>query len=156
VPYSTFYLTRARYAELENELDYLRNVKRHEVANQLHEALADGDEPDENVAYETAKMEQAFLEGRILEISRKLARATIVEEHKPSDTIQIGSTVVIQEDGSEPESYTIVGADEGNPRVGLISYESPLGQALMNHRAGEQVIVDAPDGKLTFRILESN
>jgi transcription elongation factor GreA len=153
---SVVYMTGERYAKLEEELNFLRNVKRHEIAERLHEALADGDEPDENVAYESAKMEQAFLEGRILEISRKLARVSIIERNILTDSIQIGNRVVIQENGGEPETYTIVGADEGNPKEGLISYESPLGQALMNHHAGEEIVVNAPDGMITFRILEFN
>ncbi|MFM8321058.1 MAG: transcription elongation factor GreA [Chloroflexota bacterium] len=147
------YLTRQGFQKLQEELEYLRTVKRQEVANRLHEAM-EGGELIEDAEYEAAKNEQAFVEGRIQELEMLLANARVVEESVKSDVIQIASKVTIQESGYEPEMYIIVGPAEANPREGRISNESPLGRALMNHRAGDSVSVDAPDGSFTVRIVK--
>jgi transcription elongation factor GreA len=151
----TNFLTREGFEKLQDELDYLRTVKRQEVADRLHEAM-EGGELIENAEYEAAKNEQAFVEGRIQELEILLATARVIEEDKrvKADTIQVGSTVTIQEDGYEEETYTIVGAAEANPREGKISNESPIGKAILNHRAGEEVQVETPDGSYTVRIVK--
>jgi transcription elongation factor GreA len=150
------YLTPQGFKKLEKELELLRSVKRHELAQRLHEAIEEGGELDENAAYEVAKTEQAFLEGRINAIIEKLGRAILIEPGALTDEVQIGSTVMIQENDGNPEVFTIVGASEANPKEGLISYESPLGQALLNKHAGEDVIVKAPIGELRFSIIKVN
>ena len=150
------YMTPKGLRKLEEELEYLRSVKRHEIAQCLREATEEGGELGENVAYEIAKAEQAFLEGRIRDIEERLAQALLIEPSALTDVAQIGSTVIIQEDGGEPEVYTIVGASEANPREKIITYQSPLGQALLNHHAGEEVIVKAPAGEMRFRIIKVN
>lgn len=147
------YLTRQGFQKLQQELEYLRTVKRGEVAIRLHEAM-EGGELIEDAEYEAAKNEQAFVEGRIQELEMLLANARVVEDSVKSDVIQIASKVTIQESGYEPEKYTIVGPAEANPREGKISNESPLGKALMSHKAGEVVSVDAPDGAFTVQILK--
>lgn len=147
------YLTKKGRKKLEEELKYLHETKRQEVANRLHEAMEDG-ELIENAEYEAAKNEQAFVEGRILEIEHMLASAQEIKRRRSKDQIRIGSTVVIQEDGSTPETYTIVGAAEANPRQGLISNESPLGKALLERKIGEKIEVKAPAGLLTFMIVQ--
>jgi transcription elongation factor GreA len=148
------YLTRQGYQKLQEELDFLRSVKRQEVANRLHEAM-EGGELIEDAEYEAAKNEQAFVEGRIQELEVLLANARIIEESTiKTDTIQIAAKVTIQEDNNNPETYTIVGPAEANPREGRISNESPLGRALLDHRAGEEVTVDAPGGSFSVRILK--
>jgi transcription elongation factor GreA len=114
----------------------------------------EGGELIEDAEYEAAKNEQAFVEGRIQELEMLLANARVIEETGHMDTVQIAATVTIQESGYDPEVYTIVGPAEANPREGRISNESPLGRALMNHRAGDVVTVDAPDGTFTVRILK--
>jgi len=150
------YLTRQGYQKLQEELEYLRTVKRQEVAHRLHEAM-EGGELIEDAEYEAAKNEQAFVEGRIQELEMLLANARVVEEGAArSDIIQIASKVTIQEGDYDPEDYVIVGPAEANPREGRISHESPLGRALMNHRAGETVQVEAPDGSFTVRIVKIN
>ena len=151
---STF-LTKEGFEKLQEELDYLRKVKRQEVADRLHEAM-EGGELIENAEYEAAKNEQAFVEGRIQELDLLLATARVIEDNnkKKVDAIQVGATVTIQEDGSEEETYTIVGAAEANPRLGKISNESPMGRALLNHRVGEDVQVETPDGSYTVRIVK--
>ena len=152
---SKSYLTQAGYNKLQEELDHLRTVKRQEVANRLHEAMADGDAGIDNDAeVDAAKNEQAFVEGRIRELELILSNARIIEEDRVWDTVEIGAKVVIQENGTEPEKYTIVGAAEANPRNGFISNESPLGKALMGHKAGDVITVDAPNGKFTVTLVK--
>ncbi len=147
------FLTREGFKKLQEELEYLRTVKRQEVAQRLHEAM-EGGELIEDAEYEAAKNEQAFVEGRIQELEMLLANARVIEEEKPSEVVQVGSRVTIQEGDNEPETYVIVGPAEANPRNGRISNESPLGRALMEHRAGDIVRVDAPAGSFTVKILK--
>lgn len=151
----TNFLTKEGFQKLQEELDYLRNVKRQEVADRLHEAM-EGGELIENAEYEAAKNEQAFVEGRIQELEMLLATARVIEDDKKktADTVQVGSTVTIQEEGYEEETYTIVGAAEANPRDGKISNESPIGKAILGRRVGEEVQVEAPDGAFKVRILK--
>ncbi len=150
----TTFLTRDGYRKLQDELDYLRTYKRQEIAERLHEAM-DGGELIENAEYEAAKNEQAFVEGRIKELEILLAMARVIDETPPAaDVVQVGSTVSIQEEGLEPEQYTIVGAAEANPAAGRISNESPLGKALLSRKVGEKVQVDAPAGTFVVTILK--
>ena len=150
----TTFLTRDGYRKLQEELDYLRTYKRQEIAERLHEAM-DGGELIENAEYEAAKNEQAFVEGRIKELEILLAMARVIDEAPPAaDVVQVGSTVTIQEEGLDPEQYTIVGAAEANPAAGRISNESPLGKALLNRKIGEKVQVDAPAGTFVVTILK--
>ena len=152
---SKSYLTQAGYNKLQEELDHLRTVRRQEVANRLHEAMADGDAGIDNDAeVDAAKNEQAFVEGRIRELELILSNARIIEEDRVWDTVEIGAKVVIQENGTEPEKYTIVGAAEANPGQGYISNESPLGKALMGHKVGDVITVDAPNGKFTVTLVK--
>jgi len=148
---STF-LTKEGFEKLQDELVYLRTAKRQEVADRLHEAM-EGGELIENAEYEAAKNEQAFVEGRIQELEMLLATARVIEK-KTNDAVQVGSTVTIQEDGLEEETYTIVGAAEANPREGKISNESPMGKAVLSHRAGDEVQIETPDGSYTVRIIK--
>ena len=147
----TSFLTREGYEKLQEELDFLRSSKRQEIANRLHEAM-EGGELIENAEYEAAKNEQAFVEGRIKELEILLATARVITETEKAETIQIGSKVTIQENGNDPEIYTIVGAAEANPRAGRISNESPLGRALLNRKTGDSVQVDAPAGSFVVSV----
>lgn len=151
----TTFLTKEGFQKLQEELDYLRTAKRQEVAERLHEAM-EGGELIENAEYEAAKNEQAFVEGRIQELELLLATARVIEDDKKKkvDTVQVGSTVTIKEDRYEEETYTIVGAAEANPREGKISNESPIGKAILNHRVGDEVQVEIPDGSYTVRIVK--
>ncbi|MGD2163760.1 MAG: transcription elongation factor GreA, partial [Anaerolineales bacterium] len=97
------YLTKEGYEKLEKELEHLRNVKRQEVAVRLREAMEDG-ELIENAEYEAAKNEQAFVEGRILELDRLLATAQVIEHSKDSEVVEVGSTVVVKEGNRKPET----------------------------------------------------
>ena len=147
------YLTKKGKKELEEELAHLRNTKRQEVAKRLHEAMEDG-ELIENAEYEAAKNEQAFVEGRILEIEHMLATAQVIKRRRSGDHVRIGSTVEVKEDGSKKETYTIVGAAEADPSQGLISNESPLGQALLDKKKGDVIQVEAPAGVLSFKVVK--
>jgi transcription elongation factor GreA len=147
------YLTRQGYQKLQEELDHLRTVKRHEVAERLHEAM-EGGELIEDAEYEAAKNEQAFVEGRIQELEMLLANARVIEETGTKDVVQIAARVTIREGDNDPEIYTIVGPAEANPREGRVSNESPLGRALMDHRAGDQVTVNAPGGSFSVSIIK--
>ncbi len=152
------FLTRQGYQKLQEELELLRTVKRQEVAKRLHEAVEGSGDlgVDLDAEYEAAKNEQAFVEGRIMELEMLLANAHVIEENSAvkMEVVQVGAKVTIQENGTEPECYTIVGPAEANPREGRISNESPLGRALMDHRAGEIVRVDAPGGSFTVQIVK--
>ncbi len=151
---ATTFLTHEGFLKLQQELENLRTVKRSEVAQRLHEAM-EGGELIENAEYEAAKNEQAFLEGRIKELEMLLASARVIDETQiDSECVQVGSTVSIEEEGSEPEKYTIVGAAEADPASGLISNESPLGKALLNKKPGDSVQVDAPGGAFVVTILK--
>jgi transcription elongation factor GreA len=149
----TQYLTPNGLRELEARLEYLRNVRRQEVASRLHQALEEGGELVENAEYEDAKNEQAFVEGEILRLETILSNAQIIENTGPKDVVGLGDKVKVQEKGhKQTEFFTIVGAAEANPKEGRISNESPLGKALMGHKVGEKVTVRAPDGNIEFTI----
>src|SRR5229473_2160525 len=128
------FLTEEGAAELRRELDELKNVKRPALAVKLKEAIGQGD-LSENADYHDAKEQQAFLEGRIQYLEGLLHSAIIVPDggSKKSSMINVGNEVTIQEDNEPPETFTIVGAAEANPREGKISNESPLGRALLGH-----------------------
>ena len=148
------FLTKEGYQKLQDELEHLRTTKREEIAARLREA-ADGEDLIENAEYEAAKNEQAFVEGRIKDLEVLLATAKIIEEPASSDMVQVGSKVSIQEVGSRSkEEYEIVGAAEANPIAGHISNESPLGRALLGHKAGDVVNVEAPENKYQVKIIE--
>lgn len=150
------FLTRQGHQRLHEELEHLRTVKRQEVANRLREAMEGGGDlgVDPDAEYEAAKNEQAFVEGRIQELEILLANARVIQNHGTREVVEVGATVTLQEDENGPEVYTIVGPAEANPRQGLISNESPLGRALIDHRAGDQVSVEAPDGSFIVHILK--
>ena len=147
------YLTPEGLKAYEERLDFLRNVRRQEVAERLRLALEEGGDLVENAEYEDAKNEQAFIEGEIIRLEKLLSNARIIENTGPKDKVSLGDKVTIQEVGSDtPEEYTLVGAAEANPRAGRISHKSPLGRALMDRRVGDRVVVEAPDGNIEFEI----
>jgi transcription elongation factor GreA len=145
-------LTAEGCQKLEDELQYLKDVRRPEIARAIHDAKMDGD-VSENAGYEEAKRQQAFLEGRIMTIEALLENAVIIESNGSNDTVSLGSRVTVVEDGFEPDSYSIVGSAEANPGDGRISNESPLGRALMGHRAGDRVAFNTPGGEVEVEIL---
>lgn|SRR5574341_188300 len=147
------YLTPEGAAKLKAELQELKGPKREELAKRLRAAIQMGD-LSENADYHKAKEDQAFLEGRIQEIEFILRNAAIIEKKNNNDVVDVGSHITIQEDGSSPEKYHVVGAKEADPRNGKISNESPIGRAVMGHKVGEVVEAETPGGKVKFKILK--
>ncbi len=148
-------LTQEGYDKLKTELEYLQSERRQEVADRLREAL-DGSPlgVDADVEVEAAKNAQAFVEGRIQYLQSILAQAEIVEDLSETDLVQIGTKVTIETAEKEKETYIVVGRAESDPVEGKISYESPLGSALMGHSKGDTVKVLAPGGAFTVKILK--
>ncbi len=148
------YLTPEGYQALEEELEFLKTVRRQEVAERLHNALGEG-ELIENAELEEARREQSFVEGRILELDEKLRNARLItKSDEGSDNVVIGSTVTVREEGErDEEAYFVVGSEEADPRKGKISNESPLGKALIGKRVGDKAVVQAPDGDLVFEVI---
>lgn len=146
------YLTREGEQKLKAELTELTGPRREELAQRLRSAIQMGD-LSENADYHKAKEDQAFLEGRIQEIEYILRSAVIIEK-TGTDVVSVGSTVTVQEDNNDPETYHVVGAKEADPRKGRISNESPIGRALIDHKVGEVVEAETPGGKVKFKILK--
>ena len=146
------YLTPEGESRLRAELAELTGPRRVQLAQRLRAAIQMGD-LSENADYHKAKEDQAFLEGRIQELEAVLRMAVIIEK-KHSDFVTVGSHVTIQEADFPPESYHVVGAKEADPRNGKISNESPIGSALIDHKVGDIVEADVPDGKIKFKILK--
>jgi transcription elongation factor GreA len=146
------FLTPEGRNKLEEELHYLKTVRRAEVAQAIHDAKMDGD-VSENAGYEEAKRQQGFLEGRIMTIEAMLKNVVLIESNGPSDKVGLGSRVTVVQDGFEPETYAIVGSAEADPADGRISNESPLGKALIGHRVGARVAFETPGGLVEMEIL---
>lgn len=147
----TVYLTADGYKTLQAEYSDLVNEKRHSVAQRIQKAREYGD-LSENAEYAEAKDEQSFIEGRILELEQILSNVTVIENSGQKDIVQIGSKVTVHLNGKDV-LFSIVGAQEANPMEKKISHESPLGQALLGKKIGSVVEVDAPVGKLNYKIL---
>ena len=148
------YLTQEGAVKLKVELEELKGPRRHELAKRLRSAIQMGD-LSENADYHKAKEDQGFLEGRIQELEFTLRNAVIVEETTtPKNMVAINVRVTVQEQGSDPEIFHMVGAKEADPRTGKISHESPIGSALMGHRVGETVDVETPGGNIKLKILK--
>ncbi|MDB4979085.1 MAG: transcription elongation factor GreA [Candidatus Peribacteria bacterium] len=151
-------VTKEGLKKLRDELEHLKKVRRSEVAQRLKEAISYGD-LSENSEYEEAKNEQAFVEGRIMELEQKIKNAKIISDKKTEKggkTIDIGSTITIQNvtDNDEAEEYTIVGSTEADPLEKKISNESPIGRSMLGHVKGETVEVQTPGGAFEYEILK--
>jgi transcription elongation factor GreA len=147
------YLTPEGEAKLRAELEELKGPRREELSKRLRSAIQMGD-LSENADYHKAKEDQGFLEGRIQEIEAILRNSVIIEKTRSNDTVQIGSHVTIQEQGSPPETYHLVGPTEADPRSGRISFESPIGRSLLDKKVGEIATAEAPGGSIQFKILK--
>ena len=147
------FLTSEGYLELEQELHYLKTVKRAEVTQTLKEARALGD-LSENSEYEQAREDQANLEKRIVEVEYALEHATVIDEGGNDGKVGIGCQVELQyEDDDDTESYKIVGSQEADPFNNKISNESPIAAAIMGKKVGDTVEVSSPDGVYSVRIV---
>lgn len=148
------YLTQEGLDELKKELDLLINVKRPENIQSIKEARSLGD-LSENADYDAAKNEQAQLEARIKTIEKMLENAVIITEVS-KDKVGLGSTVAIKymDDPDDLDEYKIVGSQEADPFESKISNESPIAKALLNHKVGDVVTVDSPNGTYEIEITE--
>ena len=148
-------LTREGLEQLEQELENLRTVKRTEVKERLKEAIALGD-LSENSEYDDAKNEQAFMEGRILELEKMIRNAKIIEDGQMQEgTITVGSLVTVKDiEFDEITEYRLVGTVEADPMNNRISNESPVGRALLGHKAGDIIDVEVPAGVIQLEIIE--
>jgi transcription elongation factor GreA len=147
-----FFLTPEGADRLRAELDELRGPRRTDLAKRLRHAVQQGD-LSENADYISAKEEQAFLEGRIQELETILREATVVEGGS-TDTVTVGNTVVVAEDGRSPQTFQVVGIKEASPREGRISNESPIGKALIGKRVGDVALAETPGGRVELKIIE--
>jgi len=146
-----YYLTKEGAENMRLELEDMVGNQRSELSGRLRTAIQQGD-LSENADYHKAKEDQAFLEGKINEYEEILAGVVIIKE-KHSGLIDVGSTVVIQEDSFPEEKYQLVGAKEASPLDGRISNESPIGSALLGHKPGDVVEVNAPTGTTKYKII---
>ncbi len=146
------YLTPEGKASLEEELNHLKQVRRPEVASRIQQAKLDGD-VSESGEYEDAKNEQAWVEGRIRTLEHMIQHARIIDS-PGGDTIGLGSKVTLRDSHGDEYHWLIVGSAEANPRQSRISNESPVGRALLGHRAGDTVSVETPGGIEQFTILK--
>ncbi|MBQ4100316.1 MAG: transcription elongation factor GreA [Oscillospiraceae bacterium] len=146
-------LTDEGLKKLEDELEEFKTVKRKEVSEKIKVALSFGD-LSENSEYDEAKNEQAFVEAKIAQLEAKLKNAKVIDESElTTDVVNVGSIVLVYDREFEEEiTYNIVGSTETDPANGKISDESPIGKALMSHKVGDVVEVDAPSGILVFEI----
>lgn len=147
------YLTPEGAEKVKAELKEMIEVKRPEIATRLREAIRMGD-LSENADYIMAKEDQAFLEGRILELQELLRTATIITADADTSTVTMGNRVTVQESAQDPEVFLLVGAKEADPRQGKISNESPIGRALLGKRVGDTVKVETPAGAFKLKIVK--
>lgn len=148
-------LTQEGYNKIEEEVEYLKTVKRKEVAERIKVAISFGD-LSENAEYDEAKNEQAQVEERIAKLENMLRKAVIIDESQiDSNIVTVGSTVKVHDtDFDEEVEYTIVGSAEADPYNGKISNESPVGRAFIGKQKGEEVEVQVPNGVVIYKILE--
>lgn len=157
------YLSPEGLEKLKKELDYLKNVKRKEIAEKLQRSTSFGD-LSENSEFAEAKEDQAFVEGRILELEELIRSAVIVSESGQKDLAQIGSTILVSFgdkthafnllDRKNIQKFKIVGAEEANLSEGKISVDSPVGKAILNQPRGSIIEVNTPSGKIRYKILK--
>lgn len=149
-----YVMTYEGIKKLESELEYLKTVKRKEITEKIKMALSFGD-LSENSEYDSAKNEQAFVEGRIVQLENMLKNASIVDEDEvPLDIVGVGSIVKVKDyDLDEEMEYLIVGSAEADPVNNKISNESPVGEGLMGKKPGDVIEIQVPDGVSKYKIL---
>lgn len=148
------YLSAGGFLKLKEELAFLKDKKRKEIAERLEYAKSLGD-LSENAEYQEAKEEQQQIEERIVDLEDILSRAVLISNSTVRDFVDIGSTVVAKREGGEKEdAFLIVGREEADPSQNRISNESPLGRALIGKKKGEEVEVFTPKGEMRYKILD--
>ncbi len=144
------YLTKDGLAKMEKEIEYLKKDKRIEIRNRIAEAIKLGD-LSENAEYHDSKDSQGLNEAKIRELDDIIKNVVIIEDSKNKETIDVGCTIKVELNGQESE-FTIVGPSEADPSSGIISNESPLGQAFLGKKIGDKVEVEVPAGKIVYKI----
>ena len=149
------FLTQEGYEKMKEELDFLKKVKRREIAKQLEKARSMGD-LSENAEYDAAKEAQAYLEKKIAELENNLSRARIIEhENIPTDKIYIGAKVKIRDEDTQEElEYCLVSPAEADYSQNKISIESPIGKSLLGRKVDDVVSIQVPAGLLVYKILK--
>jgi len=150
--YMPSYLTQEGLAKAQEELKVLTTVRRKDIAQRIARAKELGD-LSENEEYTDAKEEQAFIEGRILELEHMVHHATVVQKQQSNDMVGIGSRVKVHINGGHQE-FHIVGANEADPINGKISHESPLGKAFLGKKKGDKILVNVPSGEMTYTVKD--
>ena len=151
----TAYITPKGMTRIEAEVARLKGDKRTDIIERLQDAKTGGD-PIDNTEYMAVQEELAILDGRIYDLEYILRNATLILPGEVDGIIRLGSTVVVQQENADLETYTLVGSAEANPSDGMISNKCPLGRALQNHTIGDEVEVQTPDGLQRFRIIAVN
>jgi transcription elongation factor GreA len=148
-------MTAAGFKSLEDEVNHLKNVERHEIIKAIAEARAHGD-LSENAEYHAAKERQGFIEGRVMELEDQIGRAEVIDVSKLSGTtVKFGATVtLVDEDTDEKRKYQIVGDVESDAKHGRISLSSPIARALIGKGKGDTVEVTTPGGARSYEILK--
>jgi len=144
------YITKSGLVELKAELEQLQKVERKEVANRIRKAVEEGD-ISESGEYSEAKERQAFVEGKIIELTGRIKNAVVIKKSGRGNKVKIGSVVVVKSNGQETK-YKIVGSEEADPVAGKVSNESPIGQAFLDKEVGEKVKVETPVGPKSYKI----
>lgn len=147
-----YYVTAEGLEKMKQELQFLKTVKRQEVAEKVSQAKELGD-LSENAEYHDAKEQLSFIAGRIQDLEIQIATAEIIEEGVTHSVVEIGATVIAEADGKQV-TYQIVGSNEAEPLAGRISNESPLGQAFIGKQKGDEATVTTPGGKIIYKITE--
>jgi len=146
-------LTPSGFEELTAEYDRLRTVERRELAERIRDAISFG-ELTENAEYEDAKNQQAFLEGRIEDLRHILQVSRVLDDAEiPVDTVGLGSLVTVRDSTGDEWEFRIVAPVQAEPSRDLISDESPLGESIWGKKVGDEVVVVAPDGRQTYKVI---
>ncbi len=148
------FITQEGLEKLKEELANLKNIRRPELIQRIKDAKELGD-LSENADYQSAKEEQGFVEGRIMEIMDLIKNAVIIKKKRGNKFVSIGSNVKIKNKNNTYE-YTITGSNESDPLAGKISNESPLGQEMMDKKVGDEFTITTPKGDVKYKILEIN
>ena len=148
-------ITQEGYEKLLQDLDYLVKVKRKEIAQRLKEAKNSGGDLTENLEYEYVKNEQAFIEGRIEQIDEILQNYVIVDKKVNKDVVDIGSVIIVRDfTENKNRKFEIVSSVEADPEKNKISYESPLGKALLGKKIKDEVLVKVPGKTLKLKVID--
>jgi len=148
-------ITRAGLARLREQLEHLTTTRRHEIAERIRHAVSSERNMAENADYQDAREEQALLERRIAILQERIADAHVVDPDAENGVLDVGERVRVRDlENDEEMQYQLVGSHEADPLAGRISAASPLGRALLGRRDGDVAVVDAPKGRLRFKILE--